>query len=122
MKNKSDVFGIFQQYKALVEKKSGSPIVTLRSDNGGEFCSFEFSTSCVAHGIKRQLTTPYTPHQNGVVECRNHTITEMAHSMLEHRHVPKKYWVEAIYTVVYLLNRSPTHAVKKMTLEEAWFG
>lgn len=46
----------------------------------------------------------------------------MARSMLEHRHVPKKFWAEAIYIVGYLLNRSPTHAIKKMIPEEAWFG
>ncbi|XP_059068247.1 uncharacterized protein LOC131858815 [Cryptomeria japonica] len=46
----------------------------------------------------------------------------MARSMIEHRNVPKKYWAEAVYTAVYLLNRSPTHVVKKMTPEEAWSG
>lgn len=42
--------------------------------------------------------------------------------MLEHRNVPKKFWAEVVYIAVYLLNWSPTQAVKKMTLEEAWFG
>ena len=42
--------------------------------------------------------------------------------MLEYKNVPKKYWAEAVYTAVYLLNRSPTQAVKKMTPEEAWSG
>lgn len=122
LKNKSQVFGIFQQFKALVEKESSFPIVTLRSNNGGEFCSNGFSSFCVAHGIKHQLITPYTPQQNGVVERHNLTIIEMARSMLEHRNVPRKYQVEAFYTIVYLMNRFPTHAVKKMTPEEAQFG
>lgn len=42
--------------------------------------------------------------------------------MLEHGNVPKKYWVEAVDTAVYLLNQSPTQAVKGKTLEEAWTG
>lgn len=42
--------------------------------------------------------------------------------MIEHRNVPKKYWAEVVYIVVYLLNRSPTHVIKKMTPEEAWSG
>jgi len=29
---------------------------------------------------------------------------------------------KAVYTTIYLLNRSPTHAVKEKTPEEAWFG
>lgn len=36
--------------------------------------------------------------------------------------VPNKYWAEAVFTVVYLLNRSPTQAVKGQTLEEVWSG
>ena len=46
----------------------------------------------------------------------------MAHSVLEHKHVPKQFWVETVNTAVYLLNHSPTVAVKGKTLEEAWLG
>lgn len=46
----------------------------------------------------------------------------MSHSMMEHWNVPKKCWVEAVYTALYLLNRSPTKTVKKKTPEEAWSG
>ena len=46
----------------------------------------------------------------------------MARAMLEHRNAPRKYWAEAVSTAVYLLNRSPTLAVKHKTPEEAWFG
>lgn len=95
---------MFQTFKALVKKESSCQIVTLRSDNGGEFCSTEFTNFCASHGIKHQLTTPYTPQQNGVVDRRNRTITEMAQSMLEHRNVPKHFWAEAVFTAVYLLN------------------
>eukprot|EP00253_Pinus_taeda_P004550 PITA_04550 len=36
--------------------------------------------------------------------------------------VPNKFWVEAVFTVVYILNRSPTQAVKGKTPEEVWSG
>ena len=42
--------------------------------------------------------------------------------MFEHRHVPKKYWAEAVKTAVYLLNRSPIVVAKGKILEEAWSG
>ena len=89
LKKKSDAFLVFQKFKPLVEKEAGKSIITLRQDNGGEFCSNAFSSFLDTHGIKRQLTTPHTPQQNNVVERRNKTITEMARSMFEHRHVPK---------------------------------
>ena len=36
--------------------------------------------------------------------------------------VPHKFWAEAMFTTIYLLNRSPTMAVKQKTPEEAWSG
>ena len=120
-KKKSDAFSMFQKFKVkpLVEKESGKSIITLRSNNGGEFCSNVFSSFLDTHGIKRQLTTPHTPQQNNVLERQNRTITEMAQSMLKHRHVLKKFWAEAVNTAIYLLNRSPIVAVKGKTPEEA---
>ena len=122
LKYKSDAFSTFQKFKTLVEKESGYNIMTLRTDNEGGFCSSAFSNFCDTHGIKRQLTTPYTPQQNSVVERRNHTVVVMERSMLQHRSVLNKFWAEAVFTVVYLLNRSPTQAVKGKTPEEVLSG
>jgi len=35
---------------------------------------------------------------------------------------PKKFWVEAASTSIFLLNRLPTKALSKSTLFEAWYG
>ena len=40
------------------------------------------SKFCKDCGIKRQLTTSFTPQQNGVCEKKNRTIVNMARSML----------------------------------------
>ena len=53
LKKKSDAFPVFQKLKPLVEKESGKSIITLRSDNVGEFCSNAFSSFLDTHGIKR---------------------------------------------------------------------
>jgi len=37
LKNKSETFVKFQEFKSMVENASGKSIKTLRSDNGGEF-------------------------------------------------------------------------------------
>eukprot|EP00253_Pinus_taeda_P004464 PITA_04464 len=42
--------------------------------------------------------------------------------MLQHRSIPNKFWAEAVFTAIYLLNRSPTQAVKGKTHEEVWSG
>nr|GEW39852.1 zinc finger, CCHC-type [Tanacetum cinerariifolium] len=46
----------------------------LRTVKGGEFTSNEFTKYCKENGIARQLTAPYTPQQNGVMERRNRTV------------------------------------------------
>ena len=41
-KNKSEVSDSFVNFRAQVEKEVGTPIKVLRTDNGGEYTSFEF--------------------------------------------------------------------------------
>jgi hypothetical protein len=120
--NKSETFEQFQKFKALVENQSGCHIKVLRTDRGGEFTSSEFNLFCEENGIRRELTTPHTPEQNGVAERKNRTIVEMARSMLQARGLSNQFWAEAVATSVYLLNLSPTKAVLNKTPYEAWYG
>jgi transposase InsO family protein len=68
LKTKDEVFNKFKEFKALIENLSERKIKILRSDNGGEYTSKEFVNFCKDVGIKRELTTPYNPQQNGVAE------------------------------------------------------
>ena len=97
-------------------------IKTLRSDRGGEFTSDEFSTYCLEHGIKRQLTAPYSPQQNGVVERKNMTVVSMVRAMLKAKDLPKELWGEAVNTAVYILNRSSSKILQGQTPHEMWTG
>ena len=122
LKEKSEVFNIFNKFKSHVEKESGCKIKCLRSDNGTEYTSSKFKAFCEVEGIHRQMTVPYTPQQNGVSERKNRTVMEMARSMLKDKNLPNKFWAEAVYTAVYLQNRLPTKAVNKRTPLKAWSG
>ncbi|KAG7553295.1 hypothetical protein ISN45_Aa06g038290 [Arabidopsis thaliana x Arabidopsis arenosa] len=104
------------------EMESGLAIKAMRSDRGGEFTSKEFLKYCEDNGIRRQLTVPRSPQQNGVAERKNRTILEMARSMLKSKRLPKELWAEAVACAVYLLNRSPTKSVSGKTPQEAWSG
>eukprot|EP00253_Pinus_taeda_P007275 PITA_07275 len=68
LKNKSEVFNRFKEFKALVENQTEKKIKVLRTDNGGEFCCKEFQELCNKCGIAVQKTNPYTPEKNGVAE------------------------------------------------------
>ena len=82
----------------------------------------EFNNFCKINGIKRQMTTAYTPQQNGVAERKNRTVMNMVRSMLTDKNMSRIFWAEAINWAVYVLNRCPTLAVKEVTPEEAWSG
>jgi len=65
LKNKSDAFANFKEWKALVETQTEKKVKKLRIDNGLEFCNTEFNSFCKSHGIARHLSIPGTPQQNG---------------------------------------------------------
>jgi len=122
LNEKSEIFSFFKRYKVLVEKEAGVSIGSLRTDKGGEFTSNVFGEFCKSHGIRRKLTVPYTPQQNGVVERKNKMIMNIVHSMLIEKQVLKIFWAEAAKWCVHILNRSPTIVVQNKTPEEAWSG
>ena len=80
LKNKSEVYQRFKEWKAQVEKSSGKKIKILRSDNGGEYTSSEFTAYMTHEGIKHEFTTPHTPQQNGAAERLNRTLIEKSDS------------------------------------------
>ena len=82
LRNKSEVFDRFKEFKALVENHIKKKIKVLKTDNGGKFCKKEFEEFCKKCGIARKKTTQYTPQQNGVAERMNRTLMEKARSML----------------------------------------
>ncbi|KAJ7961681.1 Retrovirus-related Pol polyprotein from transposon TNT 1-94 [Quillaja saponaria] len=122
LKKKSEAFEVFKKFKALVEKESGHVIKSLRSDRGGKFTSNEFNIFCETQGIRRPLTVPRTPQQNGVAERKNRTILNMARCLLKSKNMPKEFWAEAVSCAVYLSNRCPTKGVENQTPQEAWSG
>lgn len=87
LKEKSDAFSKFKKLKRVIEQETWK-ILTFRTDRGGEFMSNEFNSFCEESGIKRHLTAPYTPQQNGFVERRNMTLMEMARIILKHKCMP----------------------------------
>ena len=122
MKQKSETFSKFQEFKALVEKQTGKNIRILRTDNGGEFESHHFEDFCKEVGIKRQLAVPFNPQQNGVAERKNRTICEAAKAMMYDIDLPVSLWAKATRTAVYIQNRCLHAILKDKTPEEIFTG
>jgi transposase InsO family protein len=122
LKSKDEVFSKFKEFKALIENLSERKIKILRSDNGGEYTSKEFVNFCKDVGIKRELTTPYNPQQNGVAERKNRTIMEAVKTMIHDQDLPMCLWAEAAMTAVYVQNRLSHSALGFKTPEEMFIG
>ena len=75
----------------------------IRSDNGKKYINDTFDKFCEKASIEHQLTTPYTPQQNGVSERKNWTIMEMTRCMLYEKEMRKKLWAEAANTTVFFV-------------------
>ncbi len=112
----------FQQYVQRIKVEFGNPVVTLRSDNGGEYIGKIFESWLLENGIRHETTVTYTPEQNGVAERINRTILESARSMMHFASLPLSLWAEACNTAVYLLNRAATKSVDGKTPFEIWKG
>ena len=119
---KSEALSHFKSFKKKVENEKNLSIKGLRTDRGGEFTSTDFNNFCEINGIRRQLTTAYTPQQNGVAERKNRTLMNMVRTMLFEKEIPKTLWAEAVRWSNYVLNMCPTLMVKDLTPAEAWNG
>ncbi len=122
LKKKDEVLQFFCKWKEMVELESGRKVKIIRSDNGGEYTSFAFSSYLASKGIKHEFTVPHTPEQNGVAERQNRTLIEGVRAMLNDSGLPHRFWAEALSTAVYVRNRSPTKVLQSMTPCEAWHG
>nr|GFB11685.1 retrovirus-related Pol polyprotein from transposon TNT 1-94 [Tanacetum cinerariifolium] len=57
-------------------------------------------------GISHETLVAHSSQQNRVVERRNHTLIEAAHTMLIYAQAPLFLWAEAVATACYTQNRS----------------
>src|SRR3954465_6876842 len=121
MKHKSESFEKFKEFQNEVENHRNRKIKFLRSDRGGEYLSYEFSTHMKECGIVSQLTPAGTPQRNGVSERRNPTLLDMVRSMMSLTDFPLSFWGYALETVAFTLNREPSKSFEK-TPYELWFG
>lgn len=122
LKQKLDFEKVFDQFVAYVHMQHGMVIKELQSDNGGEYMSNSLQAKMKALGIIHQMTTPYTPQQNGKAEHYNQTLFEATYSLLLGAGLSEGFWEEAAHTVVHVRNRSPCQGLGWQTPWEALTG
>ena len=105
---KSKCFDKFNELKALVKKDCEKKIKVFRSENGSKFMSKKFGDLLKNDDMEKRTSAPYTPQQNGVAKRANHTIVEMARSILYVQCLGLGLWVEGVVNIVYTRKRCPT--------------
>ncbi|GJU33670.1 retrovirus-related pol polyprotein from transposon TNT 1-94 [Tanacetum coccineum] len=88
----------------MVENQNDVKVKQIRTDNGTEFRNHE--RFCDEKGISQNLSSPYTPEQNGVAERKNRTLIEAARTMLNGSVLSKHLWTEAVRIACYTQNIS----------------
>ena len=91
LKSKDEVFGKCKEFKALIENLFERKIRILITYNGEKYTSNEF-VICRDARIKREITTPYNPQQNGVAKRKNRTIMEAVKTMIHDQDLPMHLW------------------------------
>src|SRR6266498_3557613 len=122
LQKKSETMSIFKKFAKRAQNLFGNSIVKIRSDNGIEFKNSHIDDYCDEHEIKHELSSTYTPEQNGVVERKNKTLITLARSMLDEYGTPERFWAEAINTACYASNRLYLHRLLKKTAYELLVG
>lgn len=123
LKHKNEVLKYFKEYKSEMENYKGNKIKNFQSDNEiSEYCNKDFTEFLKCHGIKRRLSAPYTPQQNGLAERKNRTLFDKARCLMIGSNSPPELWAEAIHTANYLINRSPSKVIQNKTPFEKWVG
>ena len=115
LSSKDEAVNAFKTYKAEVETQLNKKIKIIRSDRGGEY-EFPFEEICTEFGIVHQMTAPYTPQSNGVVERKNRSLKETMNALLNSSGLPQNLWGEAVLTVNFILNRVPTERHNKLPM------
>ena len=119
---KSDAAVAIKAIQEEAEVESDRKLRVLRTNNGGEFTTIEFTRHCADRGVQRHFSAPYSPQQNGVMERRNQLIVVMARTLLKQWGMPTEFWEETVSTAIFLLNRALTKSLDGMTSFEVWHG
>ena len=91
-----------------------------RIDGGKEYGGKKLVQHLKEQGTLPEITTPYTPEENGVAERTNRTIFSKVRSAIEDSGLLLELWPEVLLSAVYVTNRIATSSLDKMTPVEAF--
>jgi transposase InsO family protein len=83
LQDKSETQEVLKKFLRGAQNKFDAKVKKIRSNNDTEFKNTQVEDFLDEEGIKHEFLTPYTPQQNRVAKRKNHTLIEMARTMLD---------------------------------------
>lgn len=111
LKNKSQTFDKFKEYKSMIEKRMSTNIVKLKTDRGREYSSTIFLEYLQTCGIQIERGPADRPQANSVSERFNLTLLSKIRSQLIESGLPLHLWGEAAVYSSLQINCTPSKAV-----------
>ena len=108
LKLKNDAFSHYLTTEAFLERSHGVVVLTIRCGGELELTAGRMGTHLASKGIVVQRTVPYAHQQNGKSERYIRTLEEGGQVLLADSGLPMSFWLDAVLTRQYLINRLPT--------------
>ncbi|CAI7885765.1 unnamed protein product [Closterium sp. NIES-54] len=124
LSKKSDVAETVKtDWLPMVERQQDWLVKAIRTDQGGDFLSKEFSLWLKKNDIRHSLTMPYSSAMNGIADRANRTITETARGLLIEAGLPEYFWPDAVRSACVAKNRALIHVgADKWVPYVEWIG
>nr|GFA00499.1 hypothetical protein [Tanacetum cinerariifolium] len=106
LRSKDETPDFIIKFLKMFQVRLKVPVRRIRTDNGTEFVNQTLREYYEEVGISYETSVVRSPQQNGVVERRNHTLIEVARTMLIYAQAPLFLWAEAVATACFTQNRS----------------
>jgi histone deacetylase 1/2 len=120
LRQKSDVFAVFKDFQALVERKFDKKILSMQTDWEGEY--ERLNSFFLRMGIAHRVSCPHAHQQNGSAERKHRHIVEVGLALLANASMPLKFWDEALLTATRLINLLPSKVVNYQTPTELLYN
>nr|GEV60578.1 hypothetical protein [Tanacetum cinerariifolium] len=105
LRSKDEALDFIIKFLKMIQVRLKVPVCRIRIDNGTKFVNQMLREYYEEVGISHETSVARSLQHNGVVERRNRTLVEAAHTMLIYAQALIFLWAEAVATACFTQNR-----------------
>nr|GEU85560.1 hypothetical protein [Tanacetum cinerariifolium] len=115
LRSKDETLDFIIKFLKMIQVRLKVLVRRIRTDNRTKFVNQTLRDYYEEVGISHETSVACSPQQNGVIERRNRTLIEVAHTMLIYAQALLFLWAEAVETACFTQNRSIIHLRHRKT-------